>query len=66
VVTSYFSISNPLSIFLLVNGDPLLRAAVTVILNALHKDFLSCIQSKFGVSIHSKFQTKKRVFKTTV
>ena len=58
-MTSHFSISNPLSIFLLVNGDPLLRAAVMVIVNALQKDFLSCIQAKFGVSIHSKFQAKK-------
>jgi hypothetical protein len=36
VVTSHFSISNLLSIFLLVNGDPLLWGAVTVIVNALH------------------------------
>ena len=59
MVTSHFSISNPLSIFLLINGDPLLRAAVTVILNALQKDFLSCIQSEVGVSIHSQYQAKK-------
>ena len=45
--------------FLLVNGDPLLRAAVPVIVNALQKDFLSCIHSEVGVSIHSKCQAKK-------
>lgn len=65
MVTSHCSISNPLSIFLRVNGDPLLRAAVTVIVNALQKDFLSRIQSEFGVSIHSKCQAKKERVKLT-